>query len=264
MIHIAAFSGGKDSTALLLYLKEQGVDFSAVFCDTGWEHPLTYAYIEEIKQKVLGGNLVVLRSSTYSGMKDLVVKKRRVPSARARFCTSELKVLPMISYLKTLDDDVTVYQGIRAEESPSRAALPVAPQYSSDYDAWIARPLLRWTAAQCFDIIKKHGLEANPLYKLGAGRVGCFPCILVNQAELRRMSTMLPEVWDRVQELEVLAGRSFFPPGFIPTRFCSGYDPRSQKKFPTVADVKKYVGSVEPGILDDGPFSCMSIYNLCE
>lgn len=48
MKHIVCFSGGKDSTALVLWAKENLPEFTTVFCDTGWEHPITYAYVEEI------------------------------------------------------------------------------------------------------------------------------------------------------------------------------------------------------------------------
>jgi 3'-phosphoadenosine 5'-phosphosulfate sulfotransferase (PAPS reductase)/FAD synthetase len=55
--HIVCFSGGKDSTALVLWAKENLLEFTTVFCDTGWEHPITYAYVEEINQTLLGGEV---------------------------------------------------------------------------------------------------------------------------------------------------------------------------------------------------------------
>jgi 3'-phosphoadenosine 5'-phosphosulfate sulfotransferase (PAPS reductase)/FAD synthetase len=267
MIHVAAFSGGKDSTALLLWLREQGITHETVICDTGWEHPLTYGYIWDIAAELLGGHLTVLRSERYDGMRDLVRQKGRVPSATVRFCTQYLKVEPMTSYVRGLDDEVTVYQGIRAEESESRAAM-AERQWSDDYDAWIVRPLLRWSSAEVFAFLAKHGVEPNPLYRLGAGRVGCFPCVLMNHAELRRLSETLPEVWDRIAELEVLCGRSFFYPKFIPERFHTGHDPKSGKSFPTAEDVRRYVCDADAGQLalweKAPPSSCLSIYNLCE
>ena len=117
MIHAAAFSGGKDSTALLLWLREQGREFTAVFNDTGWEHPLTYAYIEEINQSVLGGALIRLKpeewvpertTEKYADMRDLVSRKGRVPSVRARFCTEYLKTNPMRAWVQRQDDAVTI------------------------------------------------------------------------------------------------------------------------------------------------------------
>lgn len=40
---IVTFSGGKDSLAALLWTREHITkNFTTVFCDTGWEHPLTY------------------------------------------------------------------------------------------------------------------------------------------------------------------------------------------------------------------------------
>jgi len=274
MIHVAAFSGGKDSTALLCWLRDQGIAFTAVFCDTGWEHPLTYAYIEEINQRLLEGRLVVLRSDRYTGMEDLVARKKRVPSAKARFCTEKLKVLPLIGFLRGLADEATLYQGIRAGESPARARLPES-EWSDDYDCWVWRPLLRWAAADCFALLASHGIEPNPLYRLGAGRVGCFPCVLVSHGELKRLTQTMPEVWDRIEHLEAIAkgstprGGSFFPPNYIPPQFCLGRDVQG-RSFPTAADVRRYLIETNEAqlALFEGmrphAAACLSIYNLCE
>ena len=71
---IVTFSGGKDSLASLLWVRNNITkDFTTVFCDTGWEHPLTYKYIEEISQQ-LGLNLVTLKSKKFNGMVELARK----------------------------------------------------------------------------------------------------------------------------------------------------------------------------------------------
>lgn len=50
---IVSFSGGKDSLAALLWTREHITNnFTTVFCDTGWEHPLTYEYIHRIADKL--------------------------------------------------------------------------------------------------------------------------------------------------------------------------------------------------------------------
>lgn len=45
---IASVSGGKDSTALCLWLKENNLPFVPVHMSTGWEHPDTEVYISEV------------------------------------------------------------------------------------------------------------------------------------------------------------------------------------------------------------------------
>jgi 3'-phosphoadenosine 5'-phosphosulfate sulfotransferase (PAPS reductase)/FAD synthetase len=259
---ILAYSGGKDSTATALHLKEKGIKFTPVFCDTGWEHPLTLDYLDYANNTFLGGDLVTIRSEKFKGMRDLVTVKKRVPSAKARFCTEALKVKPMIEWLAANEVDI-VYQGIRSRESKARAAMHQT-EWSDAYDATIIRPILDWDAEQVFAIHKKYAVKPNPLYTYGASRVGCFPCVMVNHGELKRMSVYFPEVWARIHRLEKITGCSFFPPNYIPPRFHTGFDSRSEKTYPTAEDVKKYV--IDPGnaIDDSEPPKCMSVYNLCE
>ena len=121
---IVTFSGGKDSLAALLWTREHITkNFTTVFCDTGWEHPLTYEYIHRIADK-LHLDLVTLKSKKYDGMVDLARQKKRWPSTRARFCTVELKTKPTIDYvLDEVQDNMLMIQGIRAAESASRAKM---------------------------------------------------------------------------------------------------------------------------------------------
>ena len=49
---IVTFSGGKDSLAALLWVRNNmSKKFTTVFCDTGWESDLTYKYIDEVGKK---------------------------------------------------------------------------------------------------------------------------------------------------------------------------------------------------------------------
>jgi 3'-phosphoadenosine 5'-phosphosulfate sulfotransferase (PAPS reductase)/FAD synthetase len=260
---------------MLCWAREQGYDFGdgstiAVFCDTGWEHPKTIEYIDRIDRELLGGNLVRLKNDQWfsdgDGMRTLVARRGRVPSARARFCTEELKVIPMTKWLRTLDDEATVYVAVRAAESVRRAKLPER-EWSEVYDCWVERPLLHWSTDDVFACLARHAVEPNPLYKLGAGRVGCFPCVMINHAELRRLTTTMPEIWDRIGELERLTGRSFFSPGYIPERACSGVDPVTGKRFPRAEDVRRWVidaPKLQIDLFDTGLPSCLSVYSLCE
>jgi 3'-phosphoadenosine 5'-phosphosulfate sulfotransferase (PAPS reductase)/FAD synthetase len=131
---IVTFSGGKDSLAALLWIRNnQTKNFTTVFCDTGWEHPITYRYINEVAEK-LGLDIVVLKSKKYDGMIDLVKKKSRFPSSKRRFCTSELKTVPMIDYLlDAVKDDFIIIQGIRGAESESRAKMAAQCDYFKYY-----------------------------------------------------------------------------------------------------------------------------------
>jgi hypothetical protein len=90
--------------------------------------------------------------------------------------------------------------GIRAEESEARAHLPEW-EWEQTFDCEVWRPLLRWTEAEVIAIHKRHGLRPNPLYLLGASRVGCWPCIYARKSEVRLIAETDP---GRIVRLRVL------------------------------------------------------------
>jgi 3'-phosphoadenosine 5'-phosphosulfate sulfotransferase (PAPS reductase)/FAD synthetase len=76
---IASVSGGKDSAAMCLWLREQGIEHDRVFMDTGWEHDLTYEYLRGPLTALLGP-IVEIRAPLL--MEDLIRKKGHVSVAR--------------------------------------------------------------------------------------------------------------------------------------------------------------------------------------
>lgn len=131
---IVTCSGGKDSVASLIWMQNNGYkNFEVAFCDTAWESEITYQYLEDLEQK-LGIKFTFLKSKMYDGFLDLARKKKRFPSTRARFCTSELKSIPMIDYiLDVVNDDILVIQGIRGAENESRSRMNEQCNYFKFY-----------------------------------------------------------------------------------------------------------------------------------
>lgn len=154
---------------------------------------------------------------------DLCIWKGRFPSTRARFCTFELKHRPIdeqiIQPLLGQYDDVVSWQGVRAQESASRARLPELELDADNQPGLhVYRPLLQWTHDDVFALAKRHGIPPNPLYQQGCSRVGCMPCIHARKKELgvifRRFPEQIPRVaeWERIVAAFSTRGDStFFP-----------------------------------------------------
>jgi 3'-phosphoadenosine 5'-phosphosulfate sulfotransferase (PAPS reductase)/FAD synthetase len=198
---IASVSGGKDSAAMCLWLREQGIEHDRVFMDTGWEHDLTYEYLRGPLTALLGP-IVEIRAPLL--MEDLIRKKGMFPSRVRRFCTQELKVKPMQRYLAGRQDageELINAVGIRAAESDSRSKMPEW-EWQDGFDCEVWRPIISWSEQQVIDIHRRHGLAPNPLYLLGATRVGCWPCIHARKSEIRLIADKDPARIVRLRLLE--------------------------------------------------------------
>lgn len=145
---------------------------------------------------------------------DLCMWKGRFPSRRAQFCTQELKVIPIQEQVFRpiigAGKEAISWQGIRWDESAKRAkdqpweerASQTGGECGDQFYIYIHRPILNYTAEQTFDVHKRHGIEPNPLYKKGMGRVGCMPCINAKKAELREIAARFPDHIARIAAWE--------------------------------------------------------------
>ena len=142
---------------------------------------------------------------------DMAMLRGRFPGSQTRFCTEELKLEPMamVRDAVRLAGMATVeWIGTRADESDARAAMPVIERISCAFRAptILYRPIHYLSAADVFDIARRHGLKPNPLYLMGFGRVGCFPCIMCTKEELRLIAMLAPHEIDRLEEWEMIVG----------------------------------------------------------
>lgn len=114
MIHVIALSGGKDSTALALRLRELNpeTDYSFVCTPTGDELPEMFAHWRKLGD-LLGKRLTPVTHS--KGLKGVIREQKMLPNFRARFCTRILKIEP---YRKWLAENIPCvsYVGLRADE----------------------------------------------------------------------------------------------------------------------------------------------------
>jgi 3'-phosphoadenosine 5'-phosphosulfate sulfotransferase (PAPS reductase)/FAD synthetase len=139
---------------------------------------------------------------------DLCMLKGRFPGARTRFCTQRLKLEPMETLKRPLLDEglsIVEWIGERAQESPARANKPRIQRIRhprSNASRILYRPIHHLEHRDVFEISKRHGLKPNPLYLMGMGRVGCWPCILEKKKGVRVIATRTPQEIDRLEEWE--------------------------------------------------------------
>jgi len=190
---VVPISGGKDSQACLKLALQtyQPEQILGLFCDTQFEHPLTYQHIKDIS-KMYG---VKIETICAGSVPEKVRKHNMFPNGVSRFCTDQLKIQPSKKFYDELSRNQGGFQvwcGMRAGESNDREkryldkintetyaphdVLASYPQYLHKQGVTFRLPILDWSFT---DVVYFLGDEINPIYKAGKGidRVGCFPCL---------------------------------------------------------------------------------------
>ena len=237
--HIVPLSGGKDSTALAIYMIEHHghLPLEFLFTDTGAELPETYAYIKrfeaifgvevqrltaldlpELQVRSKGGKrspFDVLLDEVYSGF---------LPNPQARWCTRMLKIRPFEHFVGK--DECYSYIGIRADENRDgfggaarehRTAYE-APRRSKPValsDRENIRPVypLKDAGLGIADVralLEGSGLGLPDYYEWRS-RSGCYFCFYQQIGEWQALQEQHPELFDGAKryEAEKPDGRRF-------------------------------------------------------
>jgi hypothetical protein len=193
--HICGISGGKDSSALALHLRQTRpeLDVEHFFCDTGAELPETYEYLTKL-EGALGQPIARLNNER--GFDHwFEVFRGALPSPQMRWCTKNMKIKPLEDWVG--DDEVISYVAIRADESNRKGYVSTKPNISAvfpfveegiDHDG-----VMR--------ILDDAGVGL-PSYYEWRTRSGCYFCFYQRKSEWVGLADRHPELFERAMAIE--------------------------------------------------------------
>lgn len=191
--HICGISGGKDSSALAVYLKEKVPDLEYFFCDTGAELPETYEYLTRL-EVILGKPIERLNNSR--GFDHwFEVFRGALPSPQMRWCTKNMKIKPIEDWIG--DDDAISYVAIRADEANRKGHVSSKPNIQTRFpfveDGVAHDDVLR--------ILDDAGIGLPEYYEWRT-RSGCYFCFYQRKAEWVGLAERHPELFERAVAIE--------------------------------------------------------------
>ena len=191
--HVLSLSGGKDSAALALYMRDRVPEMEYVFHDTDKELPETYAYLTQL-QTLLGKPI----QKTHAAMgfdEWLKVYGGMIPSSHRRWCTKMLKLKPFEDWIG--DDSVVNYIGLRADEDREGyiSHKPnIKPVYPFREDGLVYADVVR--------ILEESGLGLPKYTEWGRTRSGCYFCFFQQKIEWVRLKETYPELYEKAKLYE--------------------------------------------------------------
>jgi len=233
--NIVAFSGGKDSSALAIYLhdpdrwrKVLGKSCSAerpplikveyVFCDTGTELAETYEYLDRL-EAYLGCPIHRLRPNVPPSSPNepdktpfdhyLELYGGFLPSPNVRWCTRMLKLKPFEDYIG--DDPVVSYVGIRADEGEWRIAPKTRRKYFQHRKGYISTksniktvfPFIEdgLVKSDIYRVLEDSGV-GRPEYYHWRSRSGCYFCFFQRKSEWIGLLENHPDLYEQAMAYE--------------------------------------------------------------
>lgn len=206
MKHIVSFSGGKDSTAMLLKIIEKNMQIDEiVFIDTTAEYPAMYKHIEKVEKRI---NTKITRlgfKNTFEFYMLHYEKTKGKSKGRkgygwcgglCRWGTTMKKQIFQQYIKEKYNNGIIEYQGIAADEE-ERLSKNKEKQWLVKY------PLAEWniTEKQALEYCYAKGFDWSGLYE-HLDRVSCWCCRNKNLKELKNIYKYMPMVWLKLKELE--------------------------------------------------------------
>jgi len=200
--HVLGISGGKDSAALAIYIKDRYPEIHArveyFFTDTGAELEEVYDFLDKMEAYL--GKEITRLSSGRGFSHWLKLHNDYLPSARQRWCTRTMKIKPFEEFVG--EDPVISYVGIRADE--------FREGYVSNKDnitavfPFIEDGLVR---DDIFQILEDS--VGIPAYYKWRSRSGCFFCFFQRQDEWLGLKRYHPELFEKAKEIEQTSGNGY-------------------------------------------------------
>lgn len=207
--HVLGLSGGKDSSALALYVKETRPDLNVeyFFTDTGYELPETNEFIDQLEEKLGYIHRLNARSlNNIEGRGELefksLLKKHQnyLPSQRDRWCTVQMKLKPFEQWVDGFIADgysVKNYVGIRADE-PARVGFMTIEKPIESIMPFREDGIVK---SDIENILQRNGLEL-PAYYSWRSRSGCSFCFFQKKIEWVRLQEKHPDLFEQAKAFE--------------------------------------------------------------
>ena len=199
-IHVLGLSGGRDSAALAVYMRQHhpAIEIEYFFTDTGKELPEVYEYLGRL-EGFLGQRIRRLNPDRDF---DFWLKQYNdfLPSAQTRWCTRQLKLRPFEQWVRPLLEEGKIiysYVAIRGDEEYREG-------YSSKDDNLIVRLPFKEAGidkADVLDILEGAGLGL-PEYYSWRTRSGCTFCFYQQKIEWVRLMERHPEAFEEAKTYE--------------------------------------------------------------
>lgn len=185
---------GVDSTALMLLLIDEGLEFESVFIDHGGDYPETYEYVDYLHEKEY--EITVLKPSViakevrYDNIYDYFWHYKSVPFRNYRICTHKFKINTFNNYVER---PCIVYLGYDWSEY-KRA---IKPKKNTKKGIEYQYPLIekRINRSQCKKIIRDHDLKVPR-------KSGCWFCPFQKLSEWKKLRDNYPELFMKAMALE--------------------------------------------------------------
>jgi 3'-phosphoadenosine 5'-phosphosulfate sulfotransferase (PAPS reductase)/FAD synthetase len=219
--HVINVSGGKDSTALAIYLRLKYPEMPAeyVFCDTQKELEETYAYLKRLEE-LLGAKVTRINALQYMGVRekpgrtafDLYLNEvygGYLPSPKMRWCTRALKIEPFERFVGS--SHAYSYIGIRADENREGYVSKKPPVISEKPNIIPVYPFKddNMGIADVERILEESGLGLPEYYKWRS-RSGCFFCFYQQVGEWQGLKENHKELFEEAKAYEKPTGEKRF------------------------------------------------------